>query len=187
MIEWVYTIRERLTANPAPRFDGYRKFSGFHHITELVTLDSMMCPDLIDELRAEDWDHNVQRDYRTRFFRSADYLRSRMPFDTAKHQLIAALEDPPAQSVAPSGFKVCGYDIMDAYVGNSILTNCGPIPEAFAPSDVNDWGLIDDRDQAYAIRDVMRTLQPDDAHLGDCEVWRLARYLPNADTDLGPR
>ena len=178
MPEWLYTLRERLTANPQQRFDSYRAFSGFNHITELVTLDSMMCPDLIEDLRTEDWKYNVQEDFRTELFRDADYLLSRQPLDASKHQLIAALECPPARFAVPSGFTMCGHDIMDSYFGNSTLTNCGPIPEAFKPADVNDFGLIDDRDKAFAIRDTMRTLQPDDAHLGACEVWLLARRLP---------
>jgi len=179
MPEWLYTIRERLTSTPKQRFDSYRAFSGFSHITELVTLDSMMCPDLVDELRNEDWEHNVQKDFRTELFRDADYLLSRQPLDASKHQLFAALECPPAEVVVPRGFTICGHDIMDSYFGNSTLTNCGPIPEAFKPTEVNELGLIDDRDRAFAIRDTMRKLQPDDPHLGACEVWLLARRLPN--------
>ncbi len=68
---------------------------------------------------------------------------------------------------------------MDSYLGNSTLINCGPIAEAFRPSEVNQFGLIDDREKAFAIRDTMRKLQPDDPHLGSCEVWLLARRVPN--------
>lgn len=178
MSEWLYTIRERLTAQQQP-FDDYRAFSGFHHIKELVTLDSMMCPDLVDELRTADWDHNVQEDFRTSLFRNADYLLTRQPLDAQKHQLIAGFESPPAQLDAPIGFAICGHDIMDSYFGNSTLTNCGPIPEVFQPTEVNSFGLIDDRDRAFAIRDTMRALQPDDPHLGNCEVWLLARRIPD--------
>lgn len=179
MTEWLFTIRKRFTTASQQRFDDYQQFSGFHHISELVSLDSMMCPDLINELRAEDWDYNVQEDFRTKLFRDASYLLSRQKLDPSMHQLIAAMECPPAQFVVPSGFAICGHDIMDWYFGNSTLTNCGPIPEAFQPADVNNLGLIDDRDKAFAARDKMRALQPDDPHLGDCQVWLVARVLPN--------
>ncbi|GAB5407127.1 MAG: hypothetical protein Aurels2KO_53580 [Aureliella sp.] len=179
MTEWLYTLRERFTANLQRRFDDYRTFSGFHHITELVTLDSMMCPDLVAEMRAEDWKHNVQEDFRTGLFRDADYLLRRQPLDASKHQLIAALESPPKHAPVPNGFAVCGHDIVDSYFGNSTLTNCGPIPEAFEPNEINELGLIDDRDRAFAIRDTLRKLQPEDPHLGACEVWSLARRLPD--------
>lgn len=179
MPEWLYTLRKRFTTNRQQRFDDYRTFSGFHHITELVTLDSMMCPNLIDELQAEDWKYNVQEDFRIEWFRDANYLLSRQSLNALNHQLIAAFECPPAQYLVPNGFKVCGYDIMDSYLGNSTLTNCGPIPEIFKSTDVNELGLIDERDKALAIRDAMRILQPDDPHLGNCEVWLLARCLPD--------
>lgn len=179
MSEWLHTLRERFTADQPQRLDGYRTFSGFHHITELVTLDSIMCPDLIDELNTEDWEHNVHEDFRTELFRDAEYLLARQPLDGSKHQLIAALECPSTEFAIPSGFKICGFDIMDSYFGNSTLTNCGQIPEAFKPTEVNKFGLIDDRDRAFTIRDTMRKLQPDDPHLGDCEVWLLARFIPN--------
>lgn len=185
MNQWLFTIRERCTTTSHPRFDDYRVFSGFHHISELVSLDSMMCPDLIDELRADDWEHNVHEDFRTQLFRHANYLLSRQELDPSKHQLMAVLESPPEEFAIPSGFAICGHDIMDSDFRHSTLTNCGPIPEAFLPADVNEFGLIDDRDQAFAIRDKMRSLQPDDPHLGECEVWLLARFqLPNPRPEL---
>ena len=77
MSEWLYTIRERFTSDQSHRFDGYRLFSAFQHILEVVTLDSTLCPDLIEELQPEDWEHNVHEDFRTEFFRDADYLMAR--------------------------------------------------------------------------------------------------------------
>lgn len=59
MARWLFTLRERLTPAMTVRWNGYRHFSGFHDIEELVTLDSMMCPDIITELR-DDWKYNVQ-------------------------------------------------------------------------------------------------------------------------------
>ncbi len=177
MHEWLYTLRERLTSINKECFDGYRAFSGFAHISELVTLDLIMCPEVIGNLRANDWQHNVHENFLTPFFRDADYLLARQPLDPANHQLIAALKCPVASDDLPDGFARCGYDIMDSSVGNSTLTNCGPIPKAFSPSEVNNFGLIDDRERAFAIRDAMRTLLPEDPHLGACEVWLLARRL----------
>ena len=180
MHDWLYTLRERLTSAMKEQFDGYRDFSGFAHITELVTLDSMMCPDIITDLRDEDWKYNVHENFKTELFRDANYLLKRQPLEASKHQLIAGLECPDTWCDPPPGFVLCGHDIMDSYFGNSTLTNCGPIPEAFTPADVNSFGLIDKREMAFDIRDRMRELQPDDDHLGECEVWLLARRLPTS-------
>lgn len=70
---------------------------------------------------------------------------------------------------------------MDSYFSNSTLTNCGPIPEAFTPRDVNRYGLISNLPIALKIRDAMRILQPGDAHLGECDVWLVGRQIPNGE------
>lgn len=179
MITWLYTIRSRFTADTQPGFQKYQEFSWFWDITELVTLDSIMCRQLIDDLVEEDWEHNVHKDFRLYLFRDLDYLLSRKKLDRSRHQIFAICERPDGTEAIPDGFERCGHDIVDSYIGNSTLTNCGPIPLAFKPTDVNTYGLIDDRELAYGIRDKMRNLKPNDPHLGACEVWLVARRLPD--------
>lgn len=178
MREWLYTLRERFTPESAERWRDYLAFSGFEHIAELVTLDSIMCPDVITDLLDEDWNHNVHDDCRIELFRDPEYLMGRQPLDPSRHQLFAILEHSDGSKRVPPGFTRCGFDIMDSYFGNSTLTGCGQIPEAFDPSIVNQFGLLSDYGTAIEIRDRMRRLQPDDPHLGDCEVWFIARTLP---------
>lgn len=178
MNDWLYTLRERLTSE-SKDFDQVRSYCGFTHVTELVTLDVSRCPSLVRHLRGEDWDNNVHQDYRTDFFRDADYLLSRQPTVSSKHHLVAALERPTRSCKTPPDFMYCGHELIDS-VGNSILTDCGPIPEAFGPSDVNSYGLIDDCEKAYAIRDKLLTLQSDLPDLSACEVWLLARKIPSS-------
>lgn len=179
MSAWIYTLRDRFTSEMESSFEDYCRFSGFMQLTELVTLDSLMCRNLIVELCDEDWKHNIHEGFRTDWFHSADYLLNRQPLDRSRHQVIAAAEAPVGELDCPPGFERCGYDIMDDCLGKSTLTNCGPIPEAFSPSMVNQLGLLDDGDVAFEVRDKMRTLEPDDGHLGKCEVWLVARRLPD--------
>ena len=142
-------------------------------------MDHMLCCNTVEEVLDEDWDHNVHEDFRLDLFRDAEYPLQRHEIEPGRYQLLAICEQPAKDTDVPDGFTVCGHDIMDSYVGNSTLTNCGRIPEAFTPGDVNRYGLIDHQDTAYAIRDKLRTLQPEDPHLGNCEVWLLARTLPD--------
>lgn len=177
MNDWLYTVRERFHPNIASGWIDYLTFSGFQNITEMITLDQMLCPNIVIENVDEDWNHNVLEDFRITLFRNAEYLRTRQPLDAARHQILGIFERPNGSEQIPSGFTHCGYDIMDSYVGNSALTNCGQIPEAFAPSLVNQFGLISDRATATRVRDKLRQLKPNDPHLGACEVWRIAREL----------
>lgn len=178
MSQWLFTLRERFRPGISAGWDKYLSFSQFAHIRELVTLDSIMCPQVITELCDEDWNHNVHEDYRTHLFRNADYLLTRPPVDPRRRQVLAIRERPDGAEAVPPGFARCGFDIVDAFNDISCLTNCGPIPEAFAPSQVNDYGLLPDVETARAVRDAMRRLQPEDPHLGQCEVWLIARHNP---------
>ncbi len=178
MGEWLYTVRERFTPSTSPQWRGYAAFSGFEHVKELVTLDSILCPEVVKELVDEDWNHNVLQDFRIFLFRDLEYLMARQRLDPMRHQILAILERPLITDEAPPGFHHCGFDVVDSHVEISTLTNCGPIPEAFDPSIVsivNELGLICDLATAFEIRDRMRRLQPDDPHLGACEVWSIAR------------
>lgn len=178
MSEWLYTVRERFTPSSSEHWQGYPAFSGFENVNEVVTLDSILCPDVVSDLVDEDWNHNVLEDFRITLFRNPEYLMARQPLDPTRHQLLAILERPQISDDVPPGLIRCGFDIVDSYVENSTLTNCGPIPEAFDPSIVNELGLISDLATAVEVRDRMRKLQPDDPHLGACEVWLIARRLP---------
>jgi hypothetical protein len=164
-------------AATADGWDSYVAFSAFDHIAELVTLDYMLCCSIVEEVLDDDWNLNVQADIRLGLFRDPEYPLTRHPIDRERRQLIAALENPGPTDAVPNGFMFCGYDVMDSEVGISTLTNCGPIPEAFKPPDVNCFGLVDKVCDARRIRDRMRELQPEDSHLGDCEVWAIARRI----------
>ena len=94
MSEWLYTLRERFTPESPERWRSYLSFSGFAHIAELVTLDSMMCLDLVDDFRDDDWNYNVHEDFRTGLFRDPDYLMARQPLDQSRHQVLAVLGSP---------------------------------------------------------------------------------------------
>lgn len=178
MHDWLYTIRERFTPELSESWRDYLAFSGFQNIVEVVTLDTILCPDVVTELREADWDHNVLADSLIDFFRDLDYLLNRQPLDPSLHQILAVVQQPNGSELLPPGFMPCGFDIMDAEMGDSTLTNCGPIPEAFDSQMVNEYGLLADRDTAYKVRDTLRRLQPDDPHLGACEVWQVARMFP---------
>lgn len=179
MDDWVYTIRGRFFPASSEYGREYLAVTGLSNFAELVTLDAHMCPDIVTDLHYEDWSHNVHEAYGIMFFRDPDYLMSRQPLDLSRHQLLAVFERPSGSESVPPGFTRCGFDIMDSSFCYSTLTNCGPIPEAFTPSMLNEFGLISDCKTALDVRDRMRQLKPDDYHLGNCEAWFIARILPS--------
>lgn len=184
MSDWIYTARERFIPADRKGWSEYVEWSGFDHITELITLDTKLCGDRVDDLKPEDWHHNVQADGRLTWFTDLNYLRQRCPLSSRSDQFIAAVEDPTAQLSPPTGFTQCGFDIVDAEGSISVLTNCGRFPGIFEPADANDCGLIEGIDLAEAIAHQLRMTFPDEPHCQDCRVWQVARVVKLSDGDL---
>ena len=178
MNDWIYTARKRFAPGLSAGWDGYIEFSEFRHIEELISIDSLLCPDLITEIKNDDWAHNIHQDFRLTYFRDLDYLLKRTSSCQCEYQILALLENPTESAPHPSGFIAAGFDIVDDCSGNSALTNCGPMPEIFSPADVNCYGLVAQLDYARVICAKMRSAFPDDPHLGDCGIWQVARRLP---------
>jgi hypothetical protein len=155
----------------------YIEWSGFHHISELVSTDEMLCPSVLAELIDEDWKHNVHADYKIYFFREFEYLKRRIALDPTRHNLLSIIERPDSPTRADVGFEFCGYDILDSYDSVSVLTNCGGFPDIFKASEVNQYGLLDDHSRAVDVAAQLREAEPDDPHCGDCRVWSLCRYV----------
>lgn len=177
MTHWLFTARQRFTTSQIEEWDSYTKFSGFTRITELVTLDYILCPDLIDDLIDEDWSYNVQADYRITWFTNLAYLRQRVSWRKGQDQLLAILEQPQHIHEVLPDFEFCGFDIVDDEDGNSVLTNCGQFPEILNPSDVNQLGLLSDLDHANAIAAQIRDAFPNEPHCCNCRIWQITRDI----------
>ncbi|MFG6106794.1 hypothetical protein U2F10_31440 [Leptothoe sp. EHU-05/26/07-4] len=180
MTQWMFTARQRFIPPQTQDWHSYIKFSGFTHITEVVTLDYILCPDLIDDLMDEDWSYNVQADCRITWFTNLAYLRQRIRWRIGQDQLLAILEQPTHIHAIPPKFEFCGFDIVDDAEGNSVLTNCGQFSDqdaGFIPSDVNQFGLLSNLDHANAVAAQLRLSFSDDPHCRNCRVWQIARDL----------
>lgn len=180
MSNWLFTARQRFTPDSRDDWIGYLEWIGFPTVQEVVTLDHLLCPDLIDELQAADWDHNVHEDYRTMLFKDSDYLRQRCHWRPGHDQLIAMIESPETEELPPPGFTQCGFDIVDAYNDISVLTNCGPFPKIIDSELVNSLGLLPTLSVALSVAEELRNEFSADSHCCDCAVWQIARDIDPA-------
>lgn len=155
----------------------YIEWTGFYHIHELVSTDSLLCPSLIDRLIEEDWDYNIHEDNRIYCFHDYQYLKRRINYDAGKHNILAIVERPSQPPDPLDEFSFCGYDILDSHDSISVLTNCGGFPSIFSTKDINDVGLIPDLEKANTIAEAIRRFRPDDNHCCDCRVWAISRYV----------
>jgi hypothetical protein len=178
-VTWLFAARKRFCPQTDPEgWRGYLEFSGFRHIEELVSADSILCGDVITELVDEDWAHNFLSDNCITRFRDSKYLLQRPGIDLAVHNVLAIIERP-SQSCepVPANFETCGFDILDTYDSVSVLTNCGQHPGIVDPNEVNQFGLIPSLERANEIAENLRKAFPKDAHCRDCRVWLIARCI----------
>ncbi|MEP6686811.1 MAG: hypothetical protein ABJC36_00590 [Gemmatimonadales bacterium] len=181
MTEPVFTARRRFGPYHGARWTDWVAWSGLTGVRELISLDTMLCPEAPDRLIPEDWEHNVHADYRVLHFRSLEYLTRRVA-GTLDLQLLALLPNPEAEEVARvqlPGFDFAGFEVLDVHGDVSALTNCGGFPALFAADELNPFGLLDDLTRAEAVRGGLRNTYRGRPH-AECDVWALWRSLPAA-------
>ena len=171
----IFVANRRFDPSRGEEWTRYIAWSGLTQLTELVTLDTMLCPVVPDELTAADWEHNVHEDYRVFWFRSLEYLRARIA-GTDGLNLLAVQGNPTRATLrrTPDGFDFAGFDVLDVHADVSALVNLGGAHDVFAASELSPLGLLDDLDRAREVRDTLRLRRPGESH-SECDVWAIWR------------
>ncbi|HET6798201.1 MAG TPA: hypothetical protein VFH40_13660 [Gemmatimonadales bacterium] len=159
----------------------YLAWSGLSQLKEVVSLDTMLCPTVPEELSAEDWNHNVHADYLAFFFRSPEYLRRRVAGE-GRLNLLAVLQNPTHSDLAAvvvPGFAFAGFDLVDIHTDISALTNCGGFEGVFLNAELSELGLLTDLRRAQEVQAELRVQYPEESH-AECHVWAIWRQLFHA-------
>jgi hypothetical protein len=154
----------------------YIEWSQLDHLKEVISLDCMLCPSLIEELTAEDWDHKVYEDIFHDMFGDLGYLLRRIQ-SRGRYQIVAAIREPSREAITDFNderFDFKGYDLLDDQTRISALTNCGGFDLAFSKGDLTDCGLVWEYERAYDVRAALLRHYPEESH-ADCAVWGLWR------------
>ncbi|HEX3233441.1 MAG TPA: hypothetical protein VHR41_04555 [Gemmatimonadales bacterium] len=171
----MFVAKRRFDPGAGERWMRYIAWSGLTQLSEVVSLDEILCPTVPETLTAADWEHNVHADYQTSYFRSLPYLRQRVAGEPDLN-LLAVLQNPSAAELERTllpGFRFVGFDLLDVHGDVSALTNCGGYDELFAGGELSDQGLLSDLERAYEIQRGLRALIPQ-SH-ADCDVWGVWR------------
>ena len=174
-IKILYVAKRRFDPSAGERWERYVAWSGLTQLRELVSLDTMLCPTVPQDLIAADWEHNVHGDYQINYFRSLEYLRRRVAAE-ADLQILAIVQQPTAIDIenGPTGFSLVGFDVLDVHGDVSALTNCGGFDDVFAKAELSPLGLVSELDRAYEIQRDLRTRYPYEPH-AECDVWAIWR------------
>jgi hypothetical protein len=147
---------------------------GLTHLEEVVSLDSMLCPTVLDETRADYWPHIVNEDFMLDFFTDYAFLLKQVEGIERKN-LLCVFRNPERQPSAPfPSFEFLGYDLVDRQGTASVLTNCGGFPEIFANSELSSLGLLPTLERARQVQSRLRALDLKNHHT-DCHVWAIFR------------
>jgi hypothetical protein len=174
-----YRIAERFSPQTDEGWSRFVEWSGLTHLTEVVGLDSLLCPSVLPEFVDDDWNHLLYGEQLGDCFDDCEYLRRRIAdaFDGSRHQVLAVareMREGDIESVRLPGFTFKGFDLIDEEGSISALTNCGGFERAFKNSELTDAGLVLAASRAYEIQDALRTEYPDDPH-AKCVVWAIWR------------
>jgi hypothetical protein len=170
----LYIVTERFDPDRGTDWESYISWSGLTQLREVVSLDSILCPKVIDQILPEDWNHIVNEDFMLDYFTDLDYLIQRAGSLDGRNLLSVYKNpdsDPPPSA---SSFTLEGYDLVDVMGGVSTLTNCGGFALAFANSELNSVGLLPTLDRANRVRTALQVNYPDEPH-ATCDVWAIFR------------
>jgi hypothetical protein len=154
----------------------YVAWSGLSQLREVVSLDTMLCPTVPEQLTASDWDYNVHADYQVFFFRSLDYLLKRVTAE-GRLNILAVLQNPSATDVVGvtlPDFDFVGFDLVDVHGDVSALTNCGGFEGVFGNAELSEVGLLTDLGRAWEVHASLRVQYPEEPH-AECNVWAIWR------------
>ena len=177
MSEPLFAATGRFDPSDGDKWESYCRWAEIPGLTELVTLDTLLCPSLITEFEDEDWNHNVNEDFRLNYFYDLDYLIRRVQH-IHRRNILGLYRNPTvhiAEAPGRGGFNFCGYDLIEEQTQISALTNCGGFPDVFRKDELNRFGLIESFERATEIRRLLAERHPEEHH-AQCEmyaIWRL--------------
>ncbi len=157
-------------------WNNYIQLPKLFQLKEVVSLDSMLCPSLLRNDEDIDWSKVVSEDRMLNMFTDLEYLRSKVK-EHNEYNILAVVKEPDNTDRGEQlkGFEFIGYDLVDRDMIASALTNCGGFNETFKPDELNQYGLLDSRKNAYDVRARLAINNPSEDH-ADCwvfEIWRM--------------
>ncbi len=173
-----FIATERFTSGDKETWEKYVAWSSLGHLDEVVSLDPMLCPTVLPEIKDEYWPYIVNEDFMLNFFVSLEFLLKQVP-DIRGLNLLCVYRNPESLPPPCEGavkFEFLGYDLVDLEGSASALTNCGGFPDVFANSELSPKGLLTSHARAREVQAELRIKHPEEHH-ADCHVWAISRAV----------
>jgi hypothetical protein len=156
----------------------YIAWSRLTQLSEVVSLDPMLCPPVLADIEDEYWPQIVNEDYLLHFFVDLEYLLRQLPGSKDCNLLCVHRNptSPPSLREQALRFEFLGYDLVDMEGGASALTNCGGFPDVFDGSELSQHGLLTSLDRALEVQSELRKKHTNEPH-ANCNVWAISRAV----------
>jgi len=173
----LFIATECFDPSDGEKWQRYYEWAKIPALTEVVSVDSLLCRHLVTQPLDEDWDHIVNENFRLDYFYHLDYLLKRVS-GTPRRNILGLYRNAEihiAEPPAGKDFRFMGYDMIEDQTQISALTNCGGFPGVFTNDELNCNGLFSEFERASEVRKLLAEKHPEEAH-AHCEmyaIWRL--------------
>jgi hypothetical protein len=170
----IYSVVKPFDPSCGEKWQAYIKWSGLTQLSEVISLDGLLCPRAFDEFTEEDWQHSVQADFGCQFFRDVDYAVKKAA-GRGDVIILGLIENPTESeefSLNDPRFVFSGYDLFGCCGTVSALVNCGGFPKAFASTELSDCGLLREYPRAITVQRLLKSEYPNEPH-ANCNVWAI--------------
>ena len=170
-----FIATEPFTPAAGEKWKKYIEWSGLKQLDEVVSLDGLLCPTLLSDIKHDYWPHIVNENFMLHFFTDFDFLVTQVA-DIEPKNVLCVFRNPTGPPEAPLSpdFRFLGYDLVDRECSISALTNCGGFPGVFANSELSQVGLLTDFSRAVQVQQNLRSRHPA-SHHADCDRWAIFR------------
>jgi hypothetical protein len=171
----IYSAVKRFDPACGENWTKFIEWCGLTQLREVVSLDCALCPSVIviDDLTAEDWQHNVNESFKCHLFHDLEYLLGKVA-GTDRVNVLALVQNPTYDEIRSFNdprFVFRGFDLVELQTGISALVNCGGgFDRAFSRGEHSDCGLLTDHARALVVQERLRAEYPDEPH-ADCDLW----------------
>jgi hypothetical protein len=173
-----YIATECFSPRASLGWASYVAWSGLTQLDEVVSIDPMLCPPLLPEIKDEYWPHIVNEDFMLNFFTDLPFLLANLPATTERN-LLCVYRNPPdplPPTLQADDFEFLGYDLVDIHGSASALTNCGGFPDVFDNREVSSKGLLTSHTRSLQVQSELRAKHPEEHH-ANCHVWGVYRAV----------
>jgi hypothetical protein len=172
-----FIATETFTPSDGDNWQRYIAWSGLSHLDEVVSLDCMLCPTVLPEIRDDYWPHIVSQNFLLNYFVDLEFLLTQVA-SVPRKNLLCVVREPvqSSQSIVDKRFELVGFDLLETETSTSALVNCGGFPRAFQNGELNAKGLLPSLSRALEVQSALSENYPEEHH-AQCDVWQIARAV----------